>query len=124
MRTDHLIAVLNYALEQAKTSSIPVLDFGDNENDLKEEEQVEELQSMLNEVKNLIVEGHTEVNVVERNSLAVLVQDTMFFNFNKEVALEDIKEDFMENRILLGIDEKLIEETYEIFKEIHPDNEK
>lgn len=66
MRSDHLMAVLNYALEQSETSGIEVLDFGDNENGLNYEEQVEEIKSMIRELKEELVEGNTEVGIVRK----------------------------------------------------------
>ena len=61
-RSDHLKAVLIYALEQAKTSEIKVLDFGDNENALDYEEQVEAIESMLATIEKLTINGNRDIH--------------------------------------------------------------
>jgi len=63
LRSDHLKAVLIYALEQAKTSGIEVLDFGDNENALGYEEQVEAMESMLATIEKLTKNGNRDIEV-------------------------------------------------------------
>jgi hypothetical protein len=66
MRLDHLQAVIIYALEQAKSSNIAVLDFGNNENACSDEDAVLAIESMLHEVNNLKANvGNCEVAIVE-----------------------------------------------------------
>lgn len=66
MRLDHLEAVVKYALEQAESSEIAVLDYGDNENALDGEDAVLALKSMLDEIKRLKAHvSNCEVTVVD-----------------------------------------------------------
>lgn len=114
MRSDHLKAVLTYALEQMKTNQISVLDFGDNENDLNFEEQVEEVNSMMNSVDNITVHGHTALQVLEWDNVTSLLLDSMVLNFSRDSSLEEIKDFYLRK---YRIDEELIEEVYELFKD-------
>lgn len=123
VRSDHLKAVLAYVLEMAKISEIPVLDFGDNENALNFEEQIEEMESMLKTIEEITEEGSRDLNVLERNSLRVLLLDSMVMQFRADATLDRIKDDILNDRCLLGVDEELIEDVYEDFKKIK-ENEK
>lgn len=113
MRSDHLKAVLIYALEHMKTSQISVLDFGDNENDLNFEEQVE---SMINNVDNITVHGHTALKLLDREHFVALILDSMVLNSSRDSSLGEIKTYFLNQLGILGIDEKLFEEVYKMFK--------
>lgn len=63
MRSDHLLAVLEYAIEQAKSSDIEVLDYGDNENALALEDQVEWLLDAKQQVLELVQNGHRDLEL-------------------------------------------------------------
>jgi hypothetical protein len=51
VRSDHLEATIIYALDQAISSAIPVLAYGDNENDLSGQEAVEALEDTLRTIR-------------------------------------------------------------------------
>ncbi|MGD6992135.1 hypothetical protein [Sutcliffiella horikoshii] len=112
-RSDHLLAVLQYALEQAETSGIEVLDFGDNENVLDYKEQVEEINSMIKQVEQLTLKGHTSLSIIERDSLASLLLDSMSLNFSQDSSLDEIRTYFLNKH---GMDDELIQEVYDDFK--------
>lgn len=46
VRSDHLKAMVDYCIEQASTSDIQILDFGDNENALDASEQLAYMDSL------------------------------------------------------------------------------
>lgn len=64
LRSDHLIAVVEYALEQALTSEIEVLNFGDNENYLQGSEQIDYIKEMLNSLEKLTAKGNQDLLIV------------------------------------------------------------
>jgi deoxyribodipyrimidine photolyase len=64
LRSDHLLAVVAYAYEQAASSDIDVLDFGANENDLNSDEQLEYLQHMLTSLQRLTAGGNQDLLIV------------------------------------------------------------
>lgn len=65
LRSDHLIAVVEYALEQTLTSGIEVLNFGDNENALQGNEQLDYIKHMLNSLEKLVATGNQDLLIVK-----------------------------------------------------------
>lgn len=115
-RSDHLLAVLHYALEQAEASGIEVLDFGDNENDLDYEEQIEEINSMIKHVNQLCASGHNSLNILDRENFATLLLDSISLNLSPESSFDEAKSYFLNKCGLQGIDDELLQEVYEKFK--------
>lgn len=63
-RSDHLQAIIDYALHQAVMNDIAVLDWGDNQNALNSEEQLEEIQRLSDDIKEMIAtSGHRELTI-------------------------------------------------------------
>lgn len=61
VRSDHLLAIIDYAYQQMVDSDIPVLDVGDNENDLNIDEQLEYVQELLHSMRMLTFDGHRDL---------------------------------------------------------------
>lgn len=64
VRSDHLIAVFDYALYTLVTGRGLVLDYGDNENDLDEEEQAFYVECVLRQLKELVADGHQDLLII------------------------------------------------------------
>lgn len=63
LRSDHLLAVVNYALEQAENSGIEVLEWGDNENALSYSEQLDYIKEMQQHLQQLVASGNCDLLV-------------------------------------------------------------
>lgn len=77
VRSDHLEAVILYALEQARVSDIPVLDFSDNENDCQGRDAISALENMLLAVRAVYQDHHQDIyliDVLEHTSLLDMIE--------------------------------------------------
>lgn len=64
VRSDHLIAMINYCYEQAKDSHIEVLDFGDNEEKLSYDEQLDYIATVHDAIVDLRANHNRDLLVV------------------------------------------------------------
>lgn len=55
VRSDHLRAIVKYALQQAADSEVPVLDYDANEQALDVGEQIEYMECLLQQLEELTV---------------------------------------------------------------------
>jgi hypothetical protein len=65
VRSDHLLAIVTYALEQADTSGIEVLNFGDNENKLEYDDQLLYLHGLYHSLRKLVATGNQDLLIVK-----------------------------------------------------------
>lgn len=64
LRSDHLKAVFEYALVQATTSEIQVLNFGDNEQGLELDEQIDYIKEVLTILNKMTADGNKDLLLV------------------------------------------------------------
>jgi hypothetical protein len=64
VRSDHLLAIINCVYELAASDQLDVLDmYGDNEQGLDSDEQLEYIQQLKQNIERLVMNGHCELTI-------------------------------------------------------------
>lgn len=88
LRSDHLKAVFEYALEQMMTSEIKVLSFGDNENALMLDAQIDYVKECIDKLEELTAAGNQDLLVVAADDMTLSYYNKEQYKIGNDLELE------------------------------------